>query len=54
MNLNKDPLDDSDLRQYFQMLQNMFKTVLNFNVTESDELVYIPINRAIEYFRQTF
>ena len=37
-----EPLGDQDLKLYIDVVHNMFKTVLNFQIQETDEVVYIP------------
>jgi len=49
-----EPLQDQDLKLYIDIVNNMFKTVLNFQIQETDEMVYIPTPRAIDFFRLTF
>ena len=37
-----EPLGDQDLKLYIDVVHNMFKTVLNFQIQETDEVIYIP------------
>jgi hypothetical protein len=64
-----DDLGNHDIKLYVDIVHNMFKTVLNFQILEQDEIILIPtvsilLNnltsslqpqpRAIDYFRLTF
>ena len=49
-----DELTEQDLKLYVDIVHNMFKAVLNFQIQEQDEVVYIPTARACDYFRTTF
>jgi hypothetical protein len=49
-----DELNDMDLKLYFEIIQNMYKTILNFNIQEDDDNIYIPLPRALDYFRLMF
>ena len=64
-----DDLSEVDLKLYFEILQSMYKNILNFNIQEDDETIYIPLvsihlttcltcrllqPRAIDYFRLNF
>ena len=47
-------LEENDLKLYIDIVHNMFKTVLNFQILEQDEIVLLPIPRALDYFKLTF
>jgi len=47
-------LDENDLKMYYEVQANMHKTILNFTINEDDDCVYIPVPRAIDYFKMTF
>ena len=49
-----DELSEQDLKLYIDIVHNMFKSVLNFQIQEQDEIVYIPTARACDYFKSTF
>lgn len=49
-----DELTDQDLKLYVDIVHNMFKSVLNFQIQEQDEVVLVPTGRACDYFRTTF
>ena len=49
-----DELSEQDLKLYVDIVHNKFKSVLNFQILESDEVILIPTQRAIDYFKQTF
>ena len=38
-----DELDEINLKLYFEINQNMYKSILNFNIAEDDEIVHIPL-----------
>ena len=37
-----EPLGDQDLKLYIDVVHNMFKTVLNFQIQETDDIIYLP------------
>ena len=37
-----DELSETDLRLYVDITHNMFKSVLNFQINELDDIIYIP------------
>lgn len=47
-------LSEHDLKLYVDLVHNMYKTVLNFQILEQDEVILIPTPRALDYFRLTF
>ena len=50
-----EPLGDQDLKLYIDIVNNMFKTVLNFQIQETDEIIYIPsVSHFHDHFTQSF
>ena len=49
-----DELNEQDLKLYVDIVHNMFKSVLNFQILEQDEMVLVPTARALDYFRVSF
>ena len=49
-----DELNEQDLKLYVDIVHNMFKSVLNFQIMEQDEMVLVPTARALDYFRVSF
>lgn len=48
-----DELSEDDVRLYLDIMSCMYKTVLNFQILEHDEVILIPTARAIDFFRLT-
>ena len=48
-----DELSEDDVKLYLDLIQVMYKTVLNFQILEQDEVILIPTARALDYFRLT-
>ena len=49
-----DELNEEDIKMYIEVMQVMFKVVLNFQIQELDEIIYVPIARCLDYLRMTF
>lgn len=47
-------LSSKDFKLYVDMQESVFKMVLNFQIQETDEQSFVPINRAIDLFRLQF
>ena len=42
------------MKMYIEVVQVMFKVVLNYQILEQDEAIWIPTARCIDYLRMTF